>query len=430
MRPGGLRGGVLAAAAATLLCASSASATEVTIGPPDVFQIGAETFTCEAEACPANETFTQLSSSSGIDTAPAPGVITSWSLLSTSGRFELRVLEPTGPFLAGAGTSEILTSKGGGNGQVPTELFVTTGGRIGVDVLDVGEEKGIGAIGEVGARIGTFSPIVEEGQAASDPNSFKGERLLLNAQEELTPIVTSVSPASGPSAGGNTVTITGKYLDSARNVIFGSQPATSFSVDLSGEHITAKAPASPASTVEVHVSNLHSTSEPVPGDRYTFLAPTPTTGSTAAPPGQGGPGAGPGTAALQVSAFSESASRWRLGSALAHISSVPVGTSFAYELNEPADLALAFARVLPGRRVNGRCVALGRANRSRPKCNRPSPAGSLAITGHAGRNKIGFQGRLSRAAKLTPGNYTATVTTPGARGVKTLTRSLSFTILP
>jgi hypothetical protein len=428
MRPGGLRGGVLAAAAATLLCASSASATVVTIGQPNLSQFG-ETFTCGQAECAANETLTQLSSS-GVDTVPAPGVITSWALLGTKGRFELRVLERTGEFLVGAGTSEIATRTTNGELQAPTELPVTAGDRIGVDSLDVGGEMGIGATGEVGARIGTFTPIVEEGHAAEDPLSFSGERLMLNAEEELTPIVTSVSPASGPSAGGNTVTITGKYLDSARNVIFGTQLATNFSVDPSGEHITAKTPASPASTVEVHVSNLHSTSEPVAGDRYTFVAPAAVTAptSTSTTPGNGAPGLG--TAALQVSAFSESASRWRLGSALAHISSAPVGTSFTFELNGPTNLALAFARVLPGRRVNGRCVALGGANRSRPKCKRSVPAGSLPISGHAGRNKVGFQGRLSPVRKLTPGNYTATVTTPGARAVKTLTRSLSFTILP
>ena len=167
----------------------------------------------------------------------------------------------------------------------------------------------MGATGEAGARIVTFSPIVEEGQAAQDPGGVTGERLLLNAQEELTPIVTSVSPASGPAAGGNTVTITGKYLDSARNVIFGTQPATSWSVDLSGEHITAQAPASPASTVEVHVSSLHSTSEAVPGDRYAFVAPGTTGTPAPATPGQAAPGFE--TPTLQVSAFSESASRWR-----------------------------------------------------------------------------------------------------------------------
>jgi hypothetical protein len=412
-----------------MLCASSASATDVTIGQPNLSQFG-ETFTCGKAECATNETFVQLSSS-GVDTAPASGVITSWASVAI-GRFELRVLERKGEFFVGAGTSEPLTVIG--HGEAPTELPVATGDRIGVDMLDVqlepGEEMGVGATGEAGARIGTFTPIVEEGHAADDPDSFSGERLMLNAQEELTPVVTSVSPASGTTAGGDTVTITGKYLDSARNVVFGTEPATSWSVDLSGEHITAKAPASPASTVEVHVSNLHSTSEPVPGDRYTFVAPAAATAPTSTPTTPSGGAPGLGIAPLQVSAFSEAASRWRLGSALANISRAPVGTSFAFELNEPANLTLAFAHVLPGRRANGKCVALSRANGSRPKCNRSLPVGGLAISGHAGRNKVVFQGRLSRARKLTPGNYTATVTTPGARGVRALTRSLSFTILP
>jgi hypothetical protein len=131
-----------------------------------------------------------------------------------------------------------------------------------------------------------------------------------------------------------------------------------------------------------------------------------------------------------VSAFTEAASRWRLGSALAQISSAPVGTSFAFELNEPANLTLAFARVLSGRRANGRCVAPSRTNGSRPKCKRSVSVGGLAISGHAGRNKVGFQGRLSRARRLTPGNYAATVTRRAAHGARTLTHSLSFTILP
>jgi len=108
----------------------------------------------------------------------------------------------------------------------------------------------------------------------------------------------------------------------------------------------------------------------------------------------------------------------------------PVGTSFAFELNEPANLALAFARVLPGRRANGRCVAHSGANRSRPKCKRSVPAGSLPISAHAGRDKVRFQGRLSGARKLTPGNYTATVTMSVPHGTRTLTRPLTFTIVP
>ena len=202
----GGRAAVLAALAATMVCASSASATEVTIGQPNLMQL-VETFTCGQAECPANETLTQLSSS-GVDTAPAPGVITSWALLGTKGRFELRVLERKSEFFVGAGTSEIVTRTQNGELQAATELPVTTGDRIGVDSLDVGGEMGIGASGEVGARIGTFTPIVEEGHAAENPGSFTGERLMLNAEEELTPLIASVSPASGPAVGGNTVTIT------------------------------------------------------------------------------------------------------------------------------------------------------------------------------------------------------------------------------
>jgi hypothetical protein len=425
MRSGG-GGAVVGVLAAMMLWVPSAGATIVTLGQPNLMQFG-ETFTCGKAECAPNETFVQLSSS-GVDTAPAPGVITSWALVAI-GRFELRVLERKSEFFVGAGTGEPMTVIG--HGEAPTELPVTTGDRIGVDMLPVklepGEEMGVGATGEAGAQILAFNPIVEEGHAADPPGHFKEERLMLNAQEELTPVVTSVSPASGTTAGGDTVTITGKYLDSARNVIFGTRPATSWSVDPAGEHITAVAPASPASTVEVEVSNLHSTSEPVAGDRYAFVAPGTTTAPNTTAPGQVGPGSG--SAALQVSAFTESVNRWRLGGAPAHISIAPVGTSFVFELNEPANLALAFAHVLPGRRANGQCVALSGANRSRPKCKRAVSAGSLPISGHAGRDEVSFQGRLSRASKLTPGNYTATLTTRGAHGAGPLTRSLSFTIV-
>ena len=362
-----------------MLCVRSADATTVTIGQPNLAQFG-ETFTCGKAERSVNETLVQISSS-GVDTVPAPGVITSWALLGI-GRFDLRVLERTGEFFIGAGTSESMTSKGGGEKQSSTELPVATGDRIGVDMLDAGDEMGVGATGEAGARILTFTPIVEEGHAAEDPVQFTGERLMLNAQEELTPIVTSVSPASGSTAGGDTVTITGKYLDSARNVIFGTRPATSWSVDLAGEHIIAETPASPASTVEVHVSNLHSTSEQATGDLYAFVTPATTGAPAATTTVQGGPA----SVALQVSAFTEAAGRWRLGSALPHIA----GTRSA--------------RVLPS------------SSTSRRTWLSPSPASSRvgARTADASRTAVRIgagrsaSGRYPRAASRSPLTLAAT----------------------
>ena len=83
-----------------------------------------------------------------------------------------------------------------------------------------------------------------------------------------------------------------------------------------------------------------------------------------------------------------------------------------------------------GRRVGRRCVAPSHANRAKARCKRTVGAGSLALAGHAGLNKIGFQGRLSRTVRLAPGSYHVSITSHGDGAAKTLTRSLSFTIVP
>ena len=56
------------------------------------------------------------------------------------------------------------------------------------------------------------------------------------------PVVTGISPASGPVAGGTTVTITGSDFTGAKGVSFGGIPATSFTVS-SDTSITAVDPA-------------------------------------------------------------------------------------------------------------------------------------------------------------------------------------------
>ena len=55
------------------------------------------------------------------------------------------------------------------------------------------------------------------------------------------PAVTGVSPGSGPSTGGNTVTVTGTGFTGASAVAFGTVPATSFTVN-SDTSITATVP--------------------------------------------------------------------------------------------------------------------------------------------------------------------------------------------
>lgn len=88
------------------------------------------------------------------------------------------------------------------------------------------------------------------------------------------PAINSLTPASGPVAGGNTVTITGTGLNTVNAVSFGSVPATSF-VILSPTAINATAPPGTGpGPVNLTVTSGTFVSPPV---TYTYIAlPTPT----------------------------------------------------------------------------------------------------------------------------------------------------------
>ena len=83
-----------------------------------------------------------------------------------------------------------------------------------------------------------------------------------------TPSVAGVSPISGASTGGTSVSITGAGFSGATAVRFGSAAASSFTVTSSGL-ITATAPAG-TTTVDVTVTNPAGTSAVTPADEYTF----------------------------------------------------------------------------------------------------------------------------------------------------------------
>jgi hypothetical protein len=82
------------------------------------------------------------------------------------------------------------------------------------------------------------------------------------------PIITRLSPASGPRAGGNQVVISGFRLGGISAVKFGSIQAASFTAD-SGNQITAVAPAG-TGTVQVTVNRGDVASTPDAAARYTF----------------------------------------------------------------------------------------------------------------------------------------------------------------
>ena len=86
------------------------------------------------------------------------------------------------------------------------------------------------------------------------------------------PTVSNVSPASGPTAGGTSLTITGTNLTGASAVTVGGTAATSVVVD-SATQITATTPAGAVGTVDVVVTTPAGSSATGAGATFTYVAP-------------------------------------------------------------------------------------------------------------------------------------------------------------
>jgi hypothetical protein len=90
---------------------------------------------------------------------------------------------------------------------------------------------------------------------------------------------------------------------------------------------------------------------------------------------------------------------------------------------------IAFLRATPGRNVGRKCVAQTKRNRAKPRCTRFVPAGTLKFTGHAGLNKVAFQGHITTRKKLPLGTYTLSITATNAAGQKSAPKALRFKIV-
>jgi hypothetical protein len=404
---------------AVALWPAGACATTVTMGDPEVPSGMRLTVSCDP-CTPGFMLAQAFTPDAQVNFAPASGLITSWRV-SGEGTLKLSVLESVegGGWVAVGTSAEATHTEDQPNA---TSLPIGFDDLIAVEVGPGQNESAVNSaqLGEDGEEL-QWKPQLTPGEMAREPDDTRSSwRLGLSADVVLTPVLSSVGPTSGSTAGGNAVEITGKYLDGATSVTFGSTPASSFSVD-SPNQITAIAPASVASTVDVRVSGPGGSSEVSPADRYTSTAPATSTNTIEA---VGQP------AKPTVTGFSESSSRWRRGRSLPQISRVaPVGTTFSFALNEPASVNLTFTQSVSGRRVAGRCVAPSHRNAGRPQCKRPLTVGSFALTGHAGLDSVGFQGRLSRSKTLKPGSYLVKLTARDARRLKVVSPSLSFTIV-
>jgi YVTN family beta-propeller protein len=91
------------------------------------------------------------------------------------------------------------------------------------------------------------------------------------------PAVTSVSPVTGTTAGGTTVTISGTNLSRATAITFGAGHSAT-AVSCTATSCTATSPAGTAGTVDVQVTTPGGTSATSPADHYTYLTPFTFTG--------------------------------------------------------------------------------------------------------------------------------------------------------
>ena len=92
-----------------------------------------------------------------------------------------------------------------------------------------------------------------------------------SASAVAPPVVTAVSPTSGPTAGTTAVSITGSGFTEATAVHFGTMASTLFTVN-SDTSITAYSPAEWGSTVDVTVATAGGTSATSAADQYTYVS--------------------------------------------------------------------------------------------------------------------------------------------------------------
>ena len=158
---------------------------------------------------------------------------------------------------------------------------------------------------------------------------------LLTGAASGCPTVTGLTPATGPSVGGNQVVVTGSGFGSAvPSVAFGGTPATVLAHDPGGTSVTVVAPARAAGPAAVTVTSgtavAGGTSPATAVSTYTYFAPE-ITGVTPAK----GPVSGGGTVVITGSRFDQvqsvtfggRAATFRVDSSAALTATVPAGAA-------------------------------------------------------------------------------------------------------
>lgn len=407
---------LLAACAAGLIWPATAPAVTVTVGRATL-DAGLGFHSCVSTDCSVRTLSQRVLGSPGTAIVPADGLLTVWRTyaVTCAGTIRVRVLRPGPGGLTGAGSGppeQIFLMPRVLSVTLDPPLPVQTGDRIGVTAAIVP-----GGFCPSDARyVFVYRTLVDaayydvadselaDGGPSVAPAQVDVSEIMLNGDVVLdVPVVSAISPPSGPVAGGTEVTIGGAHLRGVTAVRFGDVPASSFAVT-SNTEITAVAPPQAPGAVAVTVDGPGGTSAAGTA-RFTYSAPAP-----------------PADAAPVLGALRMRPSTFR---------AVRAATTISYTLSEAARTAFRVDRMRPGVRRGGRCVPPPlRVSSAARRCVRyVRLAGSFSHRGAAGANRLGYRGRL-RGRTLRPGPYRLTAVAVDGAGGRSLARRTRFRIAP
>src|SRR5207249_1496644 len=103
------------------------------------------------------------------------------------------------------------------------------------------------------------------------------------------------------------------------------------------------------------------------------------------------------------------------------------GTTFRYELSEPARVRIRVERRLVGHKVGSRCRRVSGPIPRRKRCKRYARLGTIRARGVAGKNRTHFSGWLGHRP-LKPGRYRARLTATDVAKNHPRPRTVSFRI--
>jgi hypothetical protein len=180
-----------------------------------------------------------------------------------------------------------------------------------------------------------------------------------------------------------------------------------------------------------------------PGTQYTVTL----TSSTVQGPSQGAPvtfttsaavaSTGPpqthGSASPKVTSLELSPSSFRRGKHIAVSAKTkakkkaPTATTISFDLSEAATVTLSFEQSRPGVTLGKRCVAKPKRNAKGKRCSLWTPMrGGVARAGHAGLDKIHFEGVLDANKPLPTGTYRLSLKASNSAGSVTAAQHPTF----